>query len=71
MDMQTAEKVREGDVVLYRGKAFPVRSIVFKGLWGPYFELPEVGIVSHELVSAEGRPHLLDAAVLTAGRGRD
>jgi hypothetical protein len=50
MDRRSAQPVREGAVVVYEGREYPVTAVVDGGLWSPFFELAEVGLVSHHLV---------------------
>jgi hypothetical protein len=47
--------VRVGDRVLYEGGTHAVAAVVREGLWEPYFDLPEVGLISHQLVEPAGR----------------
>jgi hypothetical protein len=53
MDRRTAQAVHEGDQVTFQGQTYKVRSIERAGLWEPYFELDEVGLISYHLVEQE------------------
>lgn len=55
MDTQTARSVVVGDEVIYEGTPYRVSAIQSEGLWAPYFELPEVGLISHRLVELPAR----------------
>ena len=50
MDVQAGRKVKVGDQVIFERKPCEVLAIVEEGLWAPYFDLAEVGQVSHHLV---------------------
>ena len=50
MDVKTARRVRAGATVSYEGKLYVVRAVLDEGLWAPFFELDDVGAVSHSLV---------------------
>jgi hypothetical protein len=50
MDVKQAERVQPGDVVTYLKSRRQVISVSHAGLWSPYFELDDEGVVSHSLV---------------------
>jgi hypothetical protein len=50
MDVEHAQQVRPGDVVTYQKARRRVIAVSQDGLWAPYFELDEDGVVSHLLV---------------------
>lgn len=52
MDMEHAERVQPGDVVVYQSERRQVLAISHEGLWRPYFNLDGEGFVSHILVQA-------------------
>lgn len=54
MDRRSAQPIREGAIVVYEGREYPVAAIVETGLWAPYFELAGVGLISHHLVELPG-----------------
>jgi hypothetical protein len=56
MDRRSAQPIREGAIVVYEGREYPVAAIVETGLWAPYFELAGVGLISHHLVELPGGP---------------
>ena len=55
MDVETARSVKVGDVVLFEKQLREVLGIAEQGLWAPYFDLAEVGQVSHHLVELPGQ----------------
>ena len=50
MDVAQAERVQPGDVVTYERARRRVIAVIPDGLWAPYFELDDEGVVSHRLV---------------------
>jgi hypothetical protein len=50
LDVRAGRKVKVGDQVVFERKPREVLAIVEDGLWAPYFDLAEVGQVSHHLV---------------------
>ena len=53
MDIEQARRVQPGDVVAYRKGRRRVVAVSHDGLWAPYFDLDEDGMVSHVLVEEE------------------
>jgi hypothetical protein len=54
VDTKQAERVQAGDTVVYESAQRRVVAVSHDGLWAPYFELDEDGMVSHILVEAAG-----------------
>ena len=50
MDVEQAQQVKPGDLVAYQKIARRVVAVCHDGLWAPYFDLDEDGMVSHVLV---------------------
>jgi hypothetical protein len=50
LDVRAGRKVKVGDRVVFERTPREVLAIVEDGLWAPYFDLAEVGQVSHHLV---------------------
>ena len=51
MDIERARMIEPGDIVSYGGVPRPVLTVTHTGLWAPYFEIEDEGVVSHILVS--------------------
>jgi hypothetical protein len=56
MDRRSAQPIRAGAIVVYEGRNYPVEAVVDGGLWSPYFQLGEVGLISHHLVELPKAP---------------
>jgi hypothetical protein len=56
MDTRTAQSVETGSLVLYEEKPYRVTAIVTDGLWAPYFEIQQLGLISHRLVELPVQP---------------
>jgi hypothetical protein len=50
MDVEQAQRVQPGDDVAYRKARRRVIAVSHDGLWAPYFDLDEDGMVSYVLV---------------------
>ena len=55
MDVEQARRVKPGDIVAYEKAARRVVAVSHDGLWAPYFDLDEDGMVSHVLVEEEAQ----------------
>ena len=55
MDIEQAQRVQPGDVVAYQQAARRVVAVSHDGLWAPYFDLDEDGMVSYVLVEEEAQ----------------
>ncbi len=52
MEREQAQRVRAGDVAVYRRARHRVIAIHDDGFWAPYFELEGAGIVGHALIDS-------------------
>src|SRR4051794_871250 len=52
MDREQAQRVRAGDVAMYRGVRHRVVAVYDDGFWAPYFELEGAGVVGHALIDS-------------------
>ena len=70
MNTSAAGKVHVGDEVTYEGKPYRVAEIVLDGLWHPYFELPEAGLIGHPLVQLPSKRFVKSASSERNPRGQ-
>jgi hypothetical protein len=50
VNVEQAQQVRRGDTVVFERTQRRVMAVSHDGLWAPYFDLDEDGLVSHLLV---------------------
>jgi hypothetical protein len=61
MDIERARTIEAGDSVSYGGVPRRVLAVTHAGLWAPYFEIEDEGVVSHILVSDAPSSHVTPA----------
>ncbi len=52
MKIEQARRIEAGDTVIYQRVQRRVIAVQHEGLWAPYFEIEDEGVVSHILVAA-------------------
>jgi hypothetical protein len=52
VEIEQARRIEAGDTVIYRRVRRRVIAVQHDGLWAPYFEIEDEGVVSHILVAA-------------------